>query len=513
MSHCSRPSLRGKGAIPAAALCARQKRGAGNGAFLSYHAAIAGLAAAPGEAGSIMESHTTNSIASACFGELVQGAGNIRVERVNTDSRQAQAGDLFFALKGDRFDGHDFLNAVASQNAAAVVIERGRRPPILPQCAVIVVDDTRRALGRLAAKYRKDFQLPVIAVSGSNGKTSTKDLIAAVLRQKLITLWSEASFNNDIGVPLTLLKLERRHGAAVIEVGTNHPGELLPLLKIVQPQHGILTNIGREHLEFFGDLAGVAQEEGTLAEFLQPAGKLFINGDNEWTPAIARRARCEVVKVGFGEANAWRASNGRVGEDGVRFDAESPQSEYAGEYRLRVLGRHQVPNALLAVAAGTELGATPGQIRRGLAECAPPKMRLQIWEANGVRVLDDAYNANADSMLAALQTLHDLPCAGRRVAVLGDMAELGKHTAEAHREIGQRSFELGVNRLVAVGRFARETAQAAEAAGLKDVSEFADVPAAAAAVKELVRPGDVVLLKASRSTGLEKVGEALRAAS
>ena len=463
-----------------------------------------------------MEPRSLEYVAAACNGEIRGGSLETLVTRVCTDSRQVQVGDLFIALAGERFDAHDYLVEVARAGASALLVSRAkveRASGLSDAVALVVVEDTRVALKQLAARYRQDFQIPIVAIAGSNGKTTTKELLASVMRQKGDTLWSEASFNNDIGVPLTLLKLERRHGAAVIEVGTNHPGELLPLLKIVQPQHGILTNIGREHLEFFGDLAGVAQEEGTLAEFLQPAGKLFINGDNEWTPAIARRARCEVVKVGFGDANAWRASNVRVGEDGVRFDAESPQSEYAGEYRLRVLGRHQVPNALLAVAAGTELGATPGQIRRGLAECAPPKMRLQIWEANGVRVLDDAYNANADSMLAALQTLHDLPCAGRRVAVLGDMAELGKHTAEAHREIGQRSFELGVNRLVAVGRFARETAQAAEAAGLKDVSEFADVPAAAAAVKELVRPGDVVLLKASRSTGLEKVGEALRAAS
>jgi UDP-N-acetylmuramoyl-tripeptide--D-alanyl-D-alanine ligase len=280
---------------------------------------------------------------------------------------------------------------------------------------------------------------------------------------------------------------------------------------MTRPQFGVLTNIGREHLEFFGNLEGVVREEGWLAEFLSASGKLFINGDSDWTPEIVRRTKAVVVKVGFGEGNDWSARHVQVGNDGVRFEVQSPRPEFTGEYRLRVLGRHQVPNALLALAAGTELGATPEQVRRGLAECAPPKMRLQIWEANGVRVLDDSYNANADSMLAALQTLHDLPCSGRRVAVLGDMAELGPHTAEAHREIGRRSVELGVNRLVAVGRFARETAQAAEVAGLKDVSEFADVASAAGAVKKIVKPGDVVLLKASRATRLEKIGEALKA--
>ncbi len=463
-----------------------------------------------------MEPRSLEFIAAACDGEIRWGSSETLVTRVCTDSRQLKPGDLFVALVGEKFDAHDYLVEASQTGATALLVAREkiiRTTGLSDTVALIVVEDTRLALGRLAARYRADFDLPVVAIGGSNGKTTTKELLASVLRQAGETLWSEASFNNDIGVPLTLLKLERRHRAAVIEVGTNHPGELLPLLKIVRPRLGVLTNIGREHLEFFGDLAGVAQEEGCLAEFLHPTGKLFISGDGEWTPVIVQRTKAAVVKVGSGASNDWRAKNIRVGEDGVRFEVESPRSEFDGEYRLRVLGRHQVPNALLALSVGMELGATPEQARRGLAECEPPKMRLQIWEANGVRVLDDAYNANADSMLAALQTLHDLPCAGRRVAVLGDMAELGQHTAAAHREIGQRSFELGVNCLMAVGRFAHETALAAEAAGLKDVNEFADVPAAAVAVKKMVRPGDVVLLKASRSTGLERVGEALRKVS
>jgi UDP-N-acetylmuramoyl-tripeptide--D-alanyl-D-alanine ligase len=311
-------------------------------------------------------------------------------------------------------------------------------------------------------------------------------------------------------VPLTVLRLEHSHEAAVFEVGTNHPGELRPLLEMVQPRYGVLTNIGREHLEFFGDLAGVAKEEGTLAEILPTAGKLFLNGDGEWTPAIVRRSTACCVSVGLGPRNDWRAGHIRVGEDGVRFDVESPAKEFSGEYRLRLLGRHQVPNALLALAVGRELGATPEQSRRGLAECHPPRMRLQLWESHGVHVLDDAYNANADSMLAALETLRDLPCARHRVAVLGDMAELGPHTAQAHREVGRRCAELGIDHLIAVGRFARETVQAAQVGGLAATVEIVDVASAAQAVASLVRPGDLVLLKASRATGLERVGEALQ---
>ena len=460
-----------------------------------------------------MDALSLRYVADACVGELLAGSPAVQVLRVGTDSRQARAGDLFVALAGEKFDGHSFLADVAGKGVAAVMVARAKLglAANLPQSVgVIAVDDTRAALGRFAASYRADFNLPVIAVGGSNGKTTTKELLASVLRQLGPALWSEASFNNDIGVPLTLLKLERAHRSAVVEVGTNHPGELAPLVRMIQPQFGIITSIGREHLEFFGSVAGVAQEEGTLAELLPASGKLFINGDSEWTPAIARRTSAAVVKVGFDGRNDWRARRVWVGEGGVGFEAETPRPEFSGEYQLRLLGRHQVSNALLALAVGTELGATPEQLRRGLAGCAPPKMRLQVWEAHGVRVLDDGYNANADSMLAALETLLDYPCQGRRVAVLGDMAELGAHTAEAHREIGRRAAELGVNLLVAVGKWARETTQAAREAGLNDVCEIPDVTSAAA-LKSLVQPGDVVLLKASRSMGFEKLGEALRA--
>ncbi len=350
----------------------------------------------------------------------------------------------------------------------------------------------------------------MVAVAGSNGKTTTKELLAAVLREKFTTLSSEASFNNDIGVPLTLLKLEHAHGAAVLEAGTNHPGELAPLLGMIQPRLGVLTNIGREHLEFFGDLAGVAEEEGWLAELLPTDGKLFAPGDSEWVTNVTRRARAGVVRVGFGPQNDWRVAGGSTDEKGVSFQVRAPSSEFSGDYRVNLLGRHQAVNATLASAVGAEMGLDPGEVRRGLTKCQPPKMRLQIWEAHGVRVLDDCYNANADSMLAALQTLRDLPVQGRRIAVLGDMAELGSHSAAAHLEIGRHAVESALSCLVTVGKRAGETAQAARSAGLENVNEFEDVQVAARAVKDMVRPGDLVLLKASRAAGLERIGEALR---
>jgi UDP-N-acetylmuramoyl-tripeptide--D-alanyl-D-alanine ligase len=457
-----------------------------------------------------VEARSLKFVAEVCAAELKRGSGNESVRRVCTDSRQAQAGDLFFAIKGERFDGHDFVNEVASRGAAAIVMESKRVPQPFPDVALLVVEDTRVALGRLAGAYRREFDLPVIAVGGSNGKTTVKELIASVLRQKLATLWSEASFNNDIGVPLTLLRLDQAHQAAVLEAGTNHSGELAPLIKMIQPKYGVLTNVGREHLEFFGDVAGVAREEGWLAELLPAEGTLFVNGDNEWTELIARRTRATLVRVGLGEKNDWRAKGIRLDKNGAAFRVEAPKAEFSGEYRVNLLGRHQVVNALFALAVSEELGLDRPAMRDGLAECRPAKMRMQFWEAGGVRVLDDAYNANADSMIAALETLCALPLQGRRVAVLGDMTELGAQSETAHAEIGRRAAELGIGQLFAVGRMAAVVAAAAREAGLGRVIEFTDVEAAKNAVKNFLKSGDVVLLKASRASHLERIAETLK---
>jgi UDP-N-acetylmuramoyl-tripeptide--D-alanyl-D-alanine ligase len=469
--------------------------------------------------------------AEACGAQIRRGEAGAIVKNVCTDSRQAKAGDLFFAIRGEKFDGHDFLNEVAAKNVAAVVVEQKKVPAQLPDCAVLVGEDARIALGKLAAAYRRQFDLPVVCVAGSNGKTTTKELIASVLRRKFSTLWSEASFNNDIGVPLTLLRLERSHQAAVLEAGTNHPGELAPLVQMIRPKFGVLTNIGCEHLEFFGDVAGVAQEEGWLAELLPSDGKLFVNGDNEWSEKIVTRTKAKIVRIGLGGKNDWRADKIRLDKSGVTFRVVSgtgvppvssvttshagkmpvPPQNFGGEYRINLLGRHQVTNALFAIAVGAELGLSPVEIQNGLADCKPPKMRLQFWEANGVRVLDDCYNANADSMRAALETLCDLPLQGRRVAVLGDMAELGAHSEAAHAAVGRRAAELKIGQLFAVGKMSAATAKAARDGGLARVIEFENVEAAVNAVKKFLKPGDVVLLKASRSARLERIAETLKA--
>jgi len=448
-------------------------------------------------------------VAEACDAEIVSGLLETSSDGVCTDSRQAKAGDLFFAIKGEKFDGHDFIAEVVEKKVAAVVVEK--TPAGTPGCPVLAVDNARVALGNLAAAYRKEFTLPVVCVAGSNGKTTVKELLASVLRQKLAALWSEASFNNDIGVPLTLLKLDQSHQVAVLEAGTNHPGELAPLVQMIAPRLGVITNIGREHLEFFGDVDGVAREEGMLAELLPADGILFLNGDDAWSDKIAARTKAKVVRVGLGPQNDWRAKKVRLDKGGVTFQVACAKADFAGEYRVSLLGKHQVANALFAIAVGEQLGVARAEILRGLAECAPASMRLNFWEANGVRVIEDCYNANADSMLAALETLCGLPLQGRRVAVLGDMGELGATSEAAHQEIGRRAAQLEIGQLFAVGRMAAVLGQAARDAGLARVFEFADVDGAMKAVKNFVKPGDVVLFKASRAVRLERIAETLKA--
>jgi UDP-N-acetylmuramoyl-tripeptide--D-alanyl-D-alanine ligase len=455
-----------------------------------------------------MTPRSLQQVAYDCGGSLLGDGAGVVAQRVCIDSRAVTAGDLFVALKGDRFDGHDYLSEVAAQGAVGALVDSSVGGRHLPLPAVLA-DNTRAALGRLAGACRREFDPCVIAVGGSNGKTSTKELIATVLGGRMDTLYSEASFNNDIGVPLTLLRLEARHQVAVCEVGTNHPGELAPLVRLVRPKIGVITSLGREHLEFFGDMAGVCREEGVLAEQLPPDGTLYFGADNEWGEDISRRTQATVVRAGFSEACDWRLSNVRLTLAGTSFTVSCPGAEWAGDYRVPLLGSHQAVNALFAIAIGAQLGLTRSEIQSGLEKVTPAPRRMELRRCGGIQVLDDCYNANADSMIMALRTLTELPCKGSRVGVLGDMAELGSQAAAAHAETGRLAAELNLDQLLVTGEMAAVTAQAAREAGLHRVLEFGSTEALSDALGKLVRPGDLVLLKASRRMHLERVAEVL----
>ena len=460
----------------------------------------------------MMEPTSLQFIAEASGGILhPTGAGGVVVCGICTDSRRLEPGELFLALRGERFDGHDFLGEPGLKAAAAVVVSSDHVTDVPQGIPAIGVDDTRDALGKIAAAHRRRFSLPVFCVAGSNGKTTTKELLASLLATSLPTLRSQASFNNDIGVPLSLLGLDSGHRAAVLEAGTNHPGELEPLIRMIAPRYGLIPQIGREHLEHFGDLHGVLEEESALGAVLPAEGVLFLNGDCEAARPLAQRTRARVIRAGFGPDNDWQTRILESDWHSTRFAVTAARAEWSGNYEIAVPGRHMVSNAVLALAAAAELGILPGAAREALARFSGAKQRLQWSEQRGIRWLDDTYNANADSTLASLQTLADLPCSGRRVAVLGDMAELGEHTQEAHREVGAEARRLGIDVLVCIGNSADDTARGAS--GLGRILRFQDVEQAAPALRPFLQPGDCVLAKASRSSRLERLFEALKAES
>ena len=460
----------------------------------------------------MMEPRTLGFVEESCNGQLVAGQRSSSVRRVCTDSRLARKGDLFIAICGDRFDGHDYLNDALGQGAEAAVVSRSRLGQAKVDGPMIEVEETRHALGRLSAHYRQDFELPVIAVGGSNGKTSTKEILATVLGQRLETLSSEASFNNDIGVPLTLLQLREAHEAAVLEVGSNHPGELQPLLQLIRPRYGVLTSIGREHLEFFGDLAGVIEEEGALAEALPPEGCLFINGDIEGLEAIRARCRATVVTVGEGEGCDWQLAGIGLNNEGTTFELLSPKGDWSGAYRVNLLGHQNARNAALAIALAAELGLSREELDQGLQCCRPASMRMEMQTLGGVRIINDAYNSNPDSLLAALETMGLFPTGGKRIAILGDMAELGQVSEFAHVEVGRLAARLGLDGLIAVGQWANKMVRAAQEGGLANVAAFDDINVAGQALAVKLSPGDLVLIKGSRAARMERIIEPLKEA-
>jgi UDP-N-acetylmuramoyl-tripeptide--D-alanyl-D-alanine ligase len=445
-----------------------------------------------------MEPRSLQFVIDACDGEPHGIDPATHFQRVCTDTRKLQAGDLFVALHGENFDGNQFAVAALEAGAVAAVVDAPCDGPSL------MVPATRRAFGQLAAAHRAEMEVIVFGIAGSNGKTSTKEMLAAILRAQMETLHSEASFNNDVGVPSTLLAIASSHRAAVLELGTNHPGELAPLVSMTAPKFGLFTGIGREHLEFFKTLEGVAREEGVLGELLPTGGKLFLYGDDKWSQSIADRSNAPVISVGFDESNDWRVGAVEVTESGTTFEVRAPSIELSGNYTTPLLGRHQAGNGTLAIAAAAELGLGRDAIARGLAECPVSAMRLQLSEKNGVRWLNDAYNANADSVHAALDTLASLPLKGNRFAVLGNMAELGGHAESAHREAGEHAANC-VDGLIAVGEQAPVTTAAARNAGLAKAEAVPDIGAAAELLRSWLQPGDSILLKASRAARLEQL--------
>lgn len=427
------------------------------------------------------------------------------VTRVGTDSRALKPGDLFVALRGENFDGHRFVAQAAAAGAAAAVVDGAFDGEVPAGFALLRVEDTLRALQEMAAQYRASLPLRVLALTGSTGKTSTKDFAAAVLGERYRVLKTEGNFNNHIGLPLTLLRASAADAVGVIEIGMNHPGEIAPLAAIAAPDAAIITNIGTAHIEFLGSRSGIAQEKGNLAEVLPASGFLVLNARDEFSDTIASRTRARVVRSGIGRGDL-SATLLASGMDGSRFRVRAGEEEV--EVVLPVPGLHMIENALLALAAGRELGVPLAEGARGLSQSRLTHGRLERKTVGGIQFLDDSYNANPDSMRAALRTLAVLPVEGARIAVLGRMGELGPLSEQGHRSVGRDAADARVNLLIAVGgEEAGQLAEAARQGGLQDVFHVPDPAAAAALLAERARPGDLVLLKGSRSARMERIFE------
>ncbi|MFK5921970.1 MAG: UDP-N-acetylmuramoyl-tripeptide--D-alanyl-D-alanine ligase [Verrucomicrobiota bacterium] len=441
-------------------------------------------------------------IAAMCGGILIQGRPADLVTGVSKDTRALASGDLYVALTGESFEGHDFVVQAQQNGASGVLMSQLTADTEQLAGAVIHVKDTLVALQQWARKYRQslsDFQ--VVGVTGSNGKTSTKDFIKSILQQVHEVSSTAGNLNNHIGLPLTVLSTAAADRVGVWEMGMSHPGEIELLAQIAGPDIGVITNVGVAHLEHMKSREAIAEEKGMLAESLPGHGFLIMPEADAFTPSIAARSRATLMTVGIA-CGDLRAENLVETASGTRFEIVDGDGKCC-DVQIDVPGRHMVVNALLAAAVARVMAVDWSDVATGLADAKLTGGRLQQRQINGVEVLDDSYNANPDSMVAALQTLATLPCEGRRCAALGVMAELGEHAESEHRALAKEVARAGVVLLVTVGDLPALMAESLE--GKVEVKKFADCDQAGLFLQQNLSAGDLLLVKGSRSAGMEKV--------
>lgn len=442
-------------------------------------------------------------------------AGGTEARGAAIDSRAIRPGDLFFALPGTRSDGHRFLEAAAAAGASAAVVKSGAPlGPVPAGLPLLEVDDPRRALGRLASFVRDRLGATVVGITGSNGKTTTREMVAEVLATLGPVVRSEKSFNNDLGVPLTILAADASTRFLVVEIGTNHPGEIAALSAMARPHVGLVTNIAEAHLGNFGSLRAIAEEKAALLAALPEDGAAVIPAGDAFADLLSSRAPCRICTFGRLDApgadiatDVWGTAVRRTGRPrGVRFHLYGKM-----KVQLRLQGLHNAANGLAAVATGLLLGAGPVEIAAALGRVRAPALRLQRDSVGGVVLLDDSYNANPASMEAALDEMGATATHGRRVVILGDMGELGDLSEFQHRRIGRRAAAVA-DVLWCVGIQARWMAEEARAAGMAPDRIHADdsVELAMEHLSFTPAAGDTVLVKASRAAGLDRLASALR---
>jgi UDP-N-acetylmuramoyl-tripeptide--D-alanyl-D-alanine ligase len=429
------------------------------------------------------------------------------VSGISTDSRQISAGDLFIPLIGENFDGHDYIQSAFDNGAAATLTQKDYLH--FPGKTTILVDDTLKALQSLAKWYRSKFDIPFVGITGSVGKTSTKEMVACAIGQRYNVLKNEGNFNNEIGLPLTMFKLDRSQEVAVLEMGMSAVGEIRTLASIVRPKVGIITNIGLSHIEKLGSRQNILKAKLEILEGLYADGLLILNGDDVMLSGVKDLLSCRTVSYGLEEGVDYQAYNVQSrGELGIDFNITVGGQEYA--INLPVPGVHNVYNALAAVAAGIELGVPMQDLQSGISHFRPENMRLNIVKTHDMTIINDAYNASPHSMKAALDVLSELQ-ATRRIAVLGNMLELGEWSQRAHMDTGVYAARKKPDILVTVGNEAEYIVKGAVEAGYSpdQTNVLQNNQQAIEYLRKVLKPGDAVLVKGSRSMRMEQIVQAL----
>ena len=457
-------------------------------------------------------------LVSVTDGTLLQGSIDTMVNGVFTDSRGVEPGALFVAFPGEKVDGHDYLDQAISSGARALLVTRSAdemgdvlQSAIRRSVAIVQVSDALAAVQALARHHRERLFCPVIGVTGSTGKTTTKEFLAAVLGTKMKVVSTQGNRNNELGVPLTVMDAGADTDVLIVEMAMRGRGQIAELCRIARPTMGLVTNVGMSHIELLGTQESIAAAKAELVESIQEEGVVFLNGDDAFSVTLALSSRAPVVTYGLGDSCDVRAADIAVDDQSLAsFDIIA--GEAVIPVSLAIPGRHNVYNALAAAAIATRLGLEPELISEGLAGASAGEMRMQSFtSAGGVHVINDAYNANPTSMRAAIDTLAGIASAERRVAVLGDMAELGSLAELAHFRIGEELAGKPIDVLVTVGERASRIADGARAEGMDPdrVRPCATPEEASEVLDDLLEPGDVVLVKASRVMGLERVVEGI----
>ncbi|MBR6888027.1 MAG: UDP-N-acetylmuramoyl-tripeptide--D-alanyl-D-alanine ligase [Selenomonadaceae bacterium] len=437
-------------------------------------------------------------------GAQTNSNAEIFFEDIITDSRKITGGALFVALKGEFFNGEDFAEESLKKGAAAVLVSKNFDKEL--DGVILKVDDTLTAYRKIAGAWRNRFDIPIVAVTGSNGKTTTKDLTAAALNGLGNVQKTSGNFNNEVGVPMTLLELNEKNRAAVVEIGMRGLGQIESLAQVVKPTIGIVTNVSNAHIELLGSIENIAKAKGELVEAIREGGTIILNADNPHTAEMKNLAGAGVNVVTYGMENSAdvTAKDILIGSVATEFTLTYRGEDF--DFEIPMLGRHNVSNALAAIAAGLTVGLSVEEIQRGVSTLTTTKMRFEVIRRDGLTIVNDAYNASPASMRVAIKTTSEI-YDGRLIAVLGDMMELGDISETVHKEIGAELVENKFDVLITLGELGKFIAAGAREAGLKNVYTFDTHEDAAKKILELFRDGDTILFKASHVMHMEKIIE------